>query len=56
VDAPDTPDAQPDPEYPVAWEADVVLRDGTTMHVRPLRPDDADAIQRFQEAQSEQSA
>jgi len=56
VDAPDTPDAQPDPEYPVAWEADVVLRDGTTMHVRPLRPDDADAIQRFQEAQSERSA
>lgn len=56
MDAPDTPDAQPDPEYPVAWEADVVLRDGTTMHVRPLRPDDADAIQRFQEAQSERSA
>ncbi len=64
MDAPDTsdeqpgarPDSQPDPEYPVAWEADVVLRDGTTMHVRPLRPDDADAIQRFQEAQSERSA
>ena len=60
MDAPDTPDEQPgtrsDPEYPVAWEADVVLRDGTTMHVRPLRPDDADAIQRFQEAQSERSA
>ncbi|MFE5336939.1 GNAT family N-acetyltransferase [Isoptericola sp. NPDC056573] len=64
MDAPDTPDARPaagqdarpDPGYPVAWEADVVLRDGTTMHVRPLRPDDADAIQRFQEAQSERSA
>ncbi|MFC7877614.1 GNAT family N-acetyltransferase, partial [Isoptericola sp. NPDC057391] len=60
MDAPDTPDvqpgAEPDPEYPVAWEADVVLRDGTTMHLRPLRPDDADAIQRFQEAQSERSA
>ncbi|MEU2200032.1 GNAT family N-acetyltransferase [Isoptericola sp. NPDC019482] len=64
MDVPDTPDeqagarqhARPDPDYPVAWEADVVLRDGTTMHVRPLRPDDADAIQRFQEAQSERSA
>ncbi|GAB6938820.1 GNAT family N-acetyltransferase [Isoptericola variabilis] len=60
MDVPDTPDERPgtrsDPEYPVAWEADVVLRDGTTMHVRPLRPDDAAAIQRFQEAQSERSA
>ncbi|MFB7798069.1 GNAT family N-acetyltransferase [Isoptericola sp. NPDC056134] len=60
MDVPDTPDERQDarqhPEYPVAWEADVVLRDGTTMHVRPLRPDDADAIQRFQVAQSERSA
>ncbi|SKC72667.1 GNAT family N-acetyltransferase [Krasilnikoviella flava] len=56
MDAPDQPDDRPGPEYPVAWEADVVLRDGTTMHVRPLRPDDADAVQRFQEAQSERSA
>ncbi|WP_418276687.1 GNAT family N-acetyltransferase [Isoptericola jiangsuensis] len=42
--------------YPVEWEADVVLRDGSTMHVRPIRPDDADALQRFQEGQSERSA
>ncbi|MEL7974745.1 GNAT family N-acetyltransferase [Isoptericola sp. F-RaC21] len=56
MDVPDTPDEQPGAEYPVAWEADVVLRDGTTMHLRPLRPDDADAIQRFQVAQSERSA
>ncbi|MFD6177081.1 MULTISPECIES: GNAT family N-acetyltransferase [unclassified Isoptericola] len=64
MDEPDQPDArpgaqqdpQPGPEYPVAWEADVVLRDGSTMHLRPLRPSDADAIQRFQEAQSERSA
>ncbi|WP_277213805.1 GNAT family N-acetyltransferase [Isoptericola croceus] len=48
-------DQRPAP-YPVEWEADVVLRDGTTMHVRPIRPDDADAIQRFQEGQSERSA
>jgi len=56
VDGPDEP-AETSPDgYPVAWEADVVLRDGTTMHLRPLRPDDADALQRFQVAQSERSA
>ena len=41
--------------YPVEWEADVVLRDGSTTHVRPIRPDDAAALQRFQMAQSERS-
>jgi len=41
--------------YPVEWEADVVLRDGTTTHVRPIRPGDADALQRFHVAQSERS-
>ncbi|MCB7138140.1 bifunctional acetate--CoA ligase family protein/GNAT family N-acetyltransferase [Cellulosimicrobium marinum] len=41
--------------YPVEWEADVVLRDGTTTHVRPIRPDDADALQRFHVGQSERS-
>ena len=56
MDGPDEP-AETSPDgYPVAWEADVVLRDGTTMHLRPLRPDDADALQRFQVAQSERSA
>ncbi|QAY62856.1 GNAT family N-acetyltransferase [Xylanimonas allomyrinae] len=44
------------PAYPVAWEADVVLRDGTTTHVRPIVPDDADALQRFQMHQSERSS
>uniref|UniRef100_UPI000A8B33BC GNAT family N-acetyltransferase n=1 Tax=Cellulosimicrobium cellulans TaxID=1710 RepID=UPI000A8B33BC len=41
--------------YPVEWEADVVLRDGTTTHVRPIRPGDADALQRFHVGQSERS-
>src|SRR5690606_27704300 len=41
--------------YPVEWEADVVLRDGSTIQVRPIRPEDADALQRFQMAQSERS-
>ncbi|MCA5893904.1 GNAT family N-acetyltransferase [Isoptericola sp. NEAU-Y5] len=42
--------------YPVEWEADVVLRDGSTTHLRPIRPQDAEAIQRFQTGQSERSA
>lgn len=41
--------------YPAEWEADVVLRDGTTTHVRPIRPDDADALQAFHTGQSERS-
>ena len=49
---------RPDPrgqDYPEAWEADVVLRDGSTTHIRPIRPDDAEALQAFHVAQSEQS-
>lgn len=33
--------------YPAHWEADVVLRDGGTAHLRPIRPDDADRLRRF---------
>lgn len=44
--------AQP---YPRHWEADVVLRDGGTAHVRPIMVTDADALQAFHVAQSEQS-
>ena len=36
-----------DPAYPSHWEADVVLRDGGTAHLRPVRPDDADRLRRF---------
>ncbi|HEY0118779.1 MAG TPA: GNAT family N-acetyltransferase, partial [Cellulomonas sp.] len=42
-------------EYPAAWEADVVLHDGTTTRVRPIRPGDANALQAFHMAQSERS-
>lgn len=38
----DAPDLTAAPAaYPQAWEADVVLRDGGTCHLRPIRPDDA---------------
>jgi predicted CoA-binding protein/RimJ/RimL family protein N-acetyltransferase len=43
------------PGYPVEWEADVVLRDGTVAHVRPIRPSDGDGIRRFHAAQSDES-
>lgn len=35
------------PEYPAHWEADVVLRDGRTCHVRPILPGDADGLVSF---------
>jgi acetyltransferase len=34
---------------------DVVLRDGTTMHVRPIRPEDAELERRFVNGLSEQT-
>ncbi|GAA1973198.1 bifunctional GNAT family N-acetyltransferase/acetate--CoA ligase family protein [Terrabacter lapilli] len=40
---------------PVEWEADVVLRDGTVAHVRPITPDDADGIRQFHSRQSAES-
>jgi len=41
--------------YPAHWEADIALRDGTAAHLRPILPSDAQALQRFHMAQSEQS-
>ena len=40
---------------PVEWEADVVLRDGTVAHVRPITPDDAEGIRHFHSRQSAES-
>jgi acyl-CoA synthetase (NDP forming)/GNAT superfamily N-acetyltransferase len=33
--------------YPREWELDALLRDGTPVHVRPIRPDDQDALVAF---------
>ena len=30
--------------YPVEWETDVVLADGATLHLRPIRPEDRDGL------------
>jgi acetate---CoA ligase (ADP-forming) len=35
--------------YPAEREAEVVLRDGSTVHVRPIRPDDEEALYEFLE-------
>jgi hypothetical protein len=40
---------------PSRWEADVVLRDGSVGHVRPIRPDDADGLRSFHSGQSDES-
>src|SRR4051812_7278073 len=33
--------------YPPHWEADVVVSDGGTLHLRPITPDNAEALVRF---------
>lgn len=43
------------PAYPRHWEADIVARDGATMHVRPIVPGDAEGLQALHLGQSEQS-
>ncbi|GII91777.1 bifunctional acetate--CoA ligase family protein/GNAT family N-acetyltransferase [Sinosporangium siamense] len=41
--------------YPAHWEADVVLADGGTAHVRPIRPADADRMRAFYARLSDES-
>jgi len=41
--------------YPIEWEADVLLRDGHPVRLRPIGPDDAEALRRFHAALSAQS-
>ena len=41
--------------YPQHWDADIVLRDGGTAHLRPITPQDAEALQRMHVAQSPES-
>lgn len=41
--------------YPAYWEADVVLRDGATAHLRPIVPEDAEGVQEMHSKQSPES-
>ena len=43
------------PAYPSHREADVVLRDGGTAHLRPIRPEDAPGVLAFHARQSPES-
>lgn len=44
-----------EPGYPHHWEADVVLRDGATAHLRPISDQDLEAVRSFHSGQSENS-
>ncbi|MEU8105547.1 bifunctional GNAT family N-acetyltransferase/acetate--CoA ligase family protein [Nonomuraea muscovyensis] len=48
-------DANTDARYPAHWEADVVLADGGTAHLRPIRPADADRLRSFYSRLSDES-
>ncbi len=50
-------DGSPDlpPGYPRAWEADIVLSDGSVALVRPILPEDTEGIHRFHAGQSAES-
>ncbi len=39
--------AEARPGYPAHWEADVLLRDGRTAHLRPISPEDAEGLVDF---------
>ncbi len=41
--------------YPAHWEADIVLADGATAHIRPITPDDAEMLVAFYARVSEES-
>jgi acyl-CoA synthetase (NDP forming)/RimJ/RimL family protein N-acetyltransferase len=43
------------PGYPARYEVDVALSDGSTVHVRPILPDDADLLLAFHLRQSPES-
>src|SRR5690625_4749908 len=52
---PSTPDPEDQAPYPQHWEADIVLRDGSTMQIRPNLPEDAEALHHFHGKQSHES-
>jgi acyl-CoA synthetase (NDP forming)/RimJ/RimL family protein N-acetyltransferase len=46
---------QQERDYPAHWEADVLLKDGRTAHLRPVHPTDGPALVEFYAHVSEQS-
>jgi acyl-CoA synthetase (NDP forming)/GNAT superfamily N-acetyltransferase len=48
-------DEPQEPSYPAHWEADVLLRDGHTAHLRPIHPTDKQRLTEFYSRVSDQS-
>ncbi len=44
-----------DPSYPAHWEADVLLRDGSAAHIRPMRVDDRQRLEDLHNQLSEET-
>lgn len=53
--SPETMDAADRTPYPSQYEADVSLKDGSTAHIRPVRPEDAGALRTLLEGLSPHS-
>ncbi len=47
--------AQPPGPYPDGYECDVTLKDGTALHLRPIRPDEGPALLRLYDKLSDES-
>ncbi|GMQ98285.1 MAG: bifunctional GNAT family N-acetyltransferase/acetate--CoA ligase family protein [Acidimicrobiia bacterium] len=48
--------SKPPENYPAEWEQDAVLKDGGTIRIRPIVPQDAEALQHFVQNMSTQSS
>ena len=53
LDVPADPGSAPEP--PAHWEADVVAADGGTVHLRPIRPEDAEGLNGLMDRSSDQT-
>ncbi|WP_346619090.1 bifunctional GNAT family N-acetyltransferase/acetate--CoA ligase family protein [Blastococcus montanus] len=49
------PDEEQNPTPPPGWEADIVAADGGTVHLRPICPDDAEALNGLMDRSSDQT-
>lgn len=54
TDASVRPDEAP-PQPPAHWEADVAVRDGRTVRIRPINPDDGDRLADFHRSLSDET-
>src|SRR4030095_3540050 len=42
-------------DYPAKYESDILLRDGSSLHLRPIKPDDVEALLEFHKRLSPRS-